>query len=465
MVSYDKDTGILTVKAKGLNKSTLSGFKNKKSAYNNVPLLIKYDEYGTHSETLRISPKTQRPSYKVQELSVITAGQSLNTYLTDNKTKKEVPLSDACRVTSLTPMVMAERNGAGITLGYSGVKGVGYKLLVSDENWTEDLTLSGKISVLKNLSTQLGEKKITLNMAHNIQNNGNVSVKVSAKNNRGISIDGVRCEAANAKAQDLIDAGYLKIKYNAAESALEIGLEANKASGIRAGNYGFKVTAVAQGGAEMKPEKLSIALVDASKSPSVKLSGKGQINLVDRKNTSVLYSLKLTNMTASVKSVKTAGGYAGLFDAKLTGDGKIEVKAIEGAVLSAANYTVALELGFKNNTSVTANVKIKPVNKTPKVDANRKMGTIYKASNNEVKWRVYNRGSYGEISDIVLMESEENRNFIFTKPGKNQIALKLTDEAKRTIKPGKYTVTYQVKFKDMASNAKPIIMKMGITVK
>ncbi len=463
--SYDKETGILTVKAKGLDKSTVNGFQSKNSEYTNLPLLIKYNEYGTHTETLKITARAKKPTLKVQELAVLSAAQTMETYLVDTKTKKKVPLSETSKVTSLTPSVTAEQYGTNIKIGYSGGKSVSYKLSVSDENWTQDLNLSGKVSVVKALFTQLDTKKVSLNMAHNIKDNGSVSVDVSVKNNSSIGVETVRCDAANAKGKELVDSGYLKLSYDAAKGTLEIGLDENRPSGIRAGNYNFKVYATISGGTELKPATLGITLMDASKSPDVKLSGKGQINLVDRKNTSVLYTIKLSNMTSTVKSVKTMGNNAELFDASLTDDGKVEIKAAEGVSMGTTTYVLDLVFGFKNNTAVPASVRIKPVNKMPKMTASIKAGTIYKASNNEVNWRVYNSASFGEISDIVLPESKANQNFTIKKTGKNRITLKLTDEAKRTIKPGKYGVTYQVKLKDMASNAKPVTMKISITVK
>lgn len=463
--SYDRETGILTVKARGLDKSTVGGFKTRNSEYSNLPLLIRYNEYGTHTENLKITAKAKKPTLKVQELSVMSAGQTMETYLIDTKTKKKVPLSETGSVTSLTPAVTAERSGTNIKIGYSGGKSLSYKLSVSDENWTENLSLSGKLSVVKALFTQLDTKKISLNMAHNIKNNGSVSVDVSVKNNSSIAIEKVRCDAANAKGKQLIDSGYLNFAYDAAEGTLDIGLNENRPSGVKAGNYSFKVYATISGEMELKPATLNIVLTDASKSPDVKLSGKGQINLVDRKNTSILYTIKLSNMTSTVRSVSTMGNNAELFDAKLTDDGKVEIKAVEGVPLNTATYVLDLVFGFKNNTAVPASVRIKPVNKMPKITASVKTGTIYKASNNEVRWRVYNSGNYGEISDIVLTENKANESFELKMSGKNQAILKLTDEAKRTIKPGKYNVIYQVKFKDMASNAKPVTMKISIMVK
>lgn len=466
LVSYEE--GILTFKAKGLNQSTLGEFKNKNSDYCNVSLLVKYDGYDVQTETIKVAAKNKKPSLNVQETAVTSTTEPIVTYLTDAGTKKEMPLSSTCKVSSLTDGVTAERSSGRISLLYSGEKNKSYKLLVSDENWTQDLTLSGKISVVKSLSTLLDAKKISLNMAHNIQKNGRVLLKVSAKNST-ISVTGAEWEAADKKAQALIDSNYLSIKYNPSNSTLDIGLGTQPPQGVKAGNYKLKVYAIVQDSSQQNvrliPVNLTVSLVDAAKSPKVKLSGKGKINLIDRKGSSVIYTPSVSNMTAAIKGVELTGDSAGIFDAQLTDDGKIEVKAIEGVAISTANHTVGFKLKYRNNVEISASVKIKPVNKTPRLAAGKTAGTIYKAANNELKWSVYNRGGFGEITDIALTKDEVNQDFVLTRSNDNQVTLKLADASKRTVKTGKHTVIYQIKFKDMASDAKPAIMKMAVTIK
>ena len=475
LVSYDSNTGILTIKADGLDKSTRNEFKNKNSEYCTLSLLIKYEEYGTQKESIKITSKIKKPSLKIQEVALTGPGQDANTYLIDSKTKKKLPLSATSAISSLTDTVTAEKttDGEGIALAYTGEKSKSYKLLVSDSKWTEDLKISGKISMVKSLTTQLDQKSITLNMAHNIRKNGTVPIAVSVKNSTARVID-VKCEAANDKAAQLIDDSngtpYLAVSYDILGRTLQLGLnDGNMPSGLKAGSYKFNISAVIAGTGEesitLSPAALSISLVDASKGPKVKLSGKGKINLIDRENTSIIYTPKVTNMTSSIKSVKITGENRALFNARLTEDAKIEVKAIKGTLINVSNYDVGLELTFENKVSLLTNVKIKPVNKTPKLQAGKKDAVIYRDVNNDVRWKLYNRGGFGKITNVTLTDSVANEKFTITMSENNQITLKLAEATKRTIPKGKYTVTYQVHFSDMALDAKPVTMKMKVVVK
>lgn len=462
--SWDSGTGTLTFTADGLSSSTLSEFKNKKSDYCTVSLLIEYDGYESQTQTIQVSSKNKKPSYKIQEIAVASTGAEITTYMIDTSTKKETALDETASVSSLTDGVTAQRNDKGrILLTYSGEKSKSYKLSVSDSNWTQSLTLSGKISVVKNLTTLLDAKKITLNMAHNIDDNGSVAVGVSIKNST-IDVEALTYTAANTKTQALLDSGYLKAEVSQAGNTLYLGLAGDKPAGVKAGSYKFNVSASISG-IEIKAASLTVTLADASKLPKVTLSGKGSINLINRSATSVIYTPKLSNMTANLSNVETTGDNAGIFTAELNDDGKIEVTAVEGAVMSTASYTLRMLLSYDNNTTVSASVKVKPVNKTPKLAAGKTSGTIYKAADNSLSWKIYNRGGFGEISDISLADTDANKYFELTWSDGNNLTLELADATRRTLAAGKYTVTYQVKFTDMAYNAKPVTMKMTVTVK
>lgn len=471
--SYDRKTGVLTVEANRLSKATLDEFKDRNSDCCNIPLLITYKGYGTVEESLKVSAKSIKPSIKAEETAITagitTASQIADTYLTDTKTKKKFDLNNASKVSSLTGTVAAARKDKGVALAYTGAKSIGYKLLISDEKWTEDINVSGRISIVKSLSTLLDKKSICLNMAHSIEKNGSVPVGVSVKNSL-IDIADVKCEAADKKTAPLVESGYLGISYDAANDILHVGINGDIQPQIKAGSYKLNVYANVKNAAdetvELAPAVLTISLADAAKTPKVKLSGKGAINLADRANTAVVYTAAVSNMTSNIISVKATGENAKLFEAGII-DGRIEVKAkaADEAVINIGNYVLGLELGFENETTIPVSVRIKPVYKTPKLETSKKSGTIYKASGNDFKWKLYNRGGFGEITGVTLMDSKVKQPFKITSFIDNVITLKLADEVKRTVKKGKYTVTYQVHFSGMPLDAKPVIMKMSVIVK
>lgn len=467
--SYDKITGVLTVEAKGLNKSTLDEFKNKNSDFCNLPLMVEYKGYGIVSENLNVSAKSSKPSVKAEETAMMYDRQPADAYLIDAKTKKKLALAETSSVSSLTDTVMAIRKDTGILLEFMGDKSTGYKLLLSDANWTEDINASGRITMVQNLLTLLDMQSICLNMAHNVNANGSVPVSVSIKNSL-IDVVDVRYAAADQKAEQLIESGYLNVSYDAVNDILNFGLNDDRPLYIKAGSYKLNVYAVignAEGGmTELTPAVLTISLADAAKAPKVKLSGKGQINLIDRENTAVIYTVAVSNMTSAVKSVTATGANAKLFNARLA-DGKIEVRAdnSKSAAINIANYKLNLLLGFENNTSIQASVNIKPVCKAPKLEASSKTGVIYKAVNNDLQWKLYNKGRFGRITGIKLADSRVKQPFAITSADDGTITLKLADDAKRTVKKGKYTVSYQVIFSGMPIGAPPAAMKMSVVVK
>lgn len=468
VIGFDRAKKQLTIRAKGLTAENVSEFVNKKSDLCKVNILVKYDGYGTISETIKLSPQNKKPQYKIKEISTTSWKPSFSTYLYDNKDKKEVILDASSSIISNTESIIAEKSADGrITVKYDGIKSKSYKLSFSSKNWTSSLVLTGKISVVKNIATVLGQKSITLNMAHNKTANGVVVIPVEAKNNMN-RIRNVEYLGANKNSEKLLESGYLRIDYNEQGQQLEIGLADTVPEGIKAGTYTIAVKGYLQeDGLALTKTNLKITLVSDTKKPTVKLTPKSNINLIDRENTAILYTPKIQNMTASITAVKATGADAKYFKARLLSDGRIEVKAISDMPMSTTTrYTLGLEMSFDNHAlPVTTNVVIKPVNKLPNIKASATKAMIYRDSGNIVKWNVYNTGDFGSIESVVIVENNTSAKFDIKVSKTNIVSVSLKPEVKRTIKKGKYVINYQVNMKDAAQNAKPKTLKMTITVK
>ena len=468
VIGFDRTKKQLTIRVKGLTAENVSEFANKKSDLCKVNVLVKYDGYGTISETIKLSPQNKKPQYKIKEISTTSWKPSFSTYLYDNKDKKEVILDASSSIISNTESIIAEKSADGrITVKYDGIKSKSYKLLFSSKNWTSSLVLTGKISVVKNIATVLGQKSITLNMAHSKTANGVVVIPVEAKNNMN-RIRNVEYLGANKNSEKLLESGYLRIDYNEQGQQLEIGLADTVPEGIKAGTYTIAVKGyLYEDGLALTKTNLKIILVSDTKKPTVKLTPKSNINLIDRENTAILYTPKIQNMTASITAVKATGADAKYFKARLLSDGRIEVKAISDMPMSTTTrYTLGLEMSFDNHAlPVTTNVIIKPVNKLPSIKASATKATIYRDSGNIVKWNVYNAGDFGSIESIAIVEDNTSAKFDIKVSKTNIVSVSLKPEVKRTIKKGKYVINYQVNMKDAAQNAKPKTLKMTITVK
>lgn len=471
VTKYDPVKKQLTIRAKGLTAETLEEFKNSKSLLRQVKVLVKYDGYGTIPETIKLSPQNKKPTYKIKPVSTVGAKSSYRTYLYNNADKKEVALGAGSEVTSMTDTVTAEKQQNGqLLLKYSGTKTKSYKLSVTDKNWTAPLTLTGKITMVKSIATALGTTSVTMNMAHNKQTNGVLTIPVEAKNNME-SITRIETIGADSKTKKLLESGYLSISFQRSGQYFELGLAENVPAGIKAGTYTIAVTGyIALDGEEFKLTKanLKVKLVNATTKPDVKLTAKSSINLANREGTAIIYTPKITNMTTTITGVKATGENAKYFKTKLLSDGKIEVRAVPEVSMSTVKYPLGLEMTFANNAlPVVKNVNIKPTNKLPSIKASATKGTIYKASVNNVKWSVYNAGDFGSIEDkgITVVETKASANFNFSVSKTNVITVSLKPEVKRTIKKGTYTISYQVKVKDAAANVKPKTLKMTITIK
>lgn len=471
VTKYDPVKKQLTIRAKGLTAETLEEFKNSKSLLRQVKVLVKYDGYGTIPETIKLSPQNKKPTYKIKPVSTVGAKSSYRTYLYNNADKKEVALGAGSEVTSMTDTVTAEKTQNGqLLLKYSGTKTKSYKLSVTDKNWTAPLTLTGKITMVKSIATALGTTSVTMNMAHNKQTNGVLTIPVEAKNNME-SITRIETVGADSKTKKLLESGYLSISFQRSGQYFELGLAETVPAGIKAGTYTIAVTGyIALDGEEFKLTKanLKVKLVNATTKPDVKLTAKSSINLANREGTAIIYTPKITNMTTTITGVKATGENAKYFKTKLLSDGKIEVRAVPEVSMSTVKYPLGLELTFANNAlPVVKNVNIKPTNKLPSIKASATKGTIYKASVNNVKWSVYNAGDFGSIEDkgITVVETKASANFNFSVSKTNVITVSLKPEVKRTIKKGTYTISYQVKVKDAAANVKPKTLKMTITIK
>jgi len=67
------------------------------------------------------------------------------------------------------------------------------------------------------------------------------------------------------------------------------------------------------------------------------------------------------------------------------------------------------------------------------------------------------------IDRIVRVEDKNGKYFEFTSVG-DMVTVSLTDEASK-LKPGKYTISYQVYMEGAAYNVKPTTLKLTVTVK
>ena len=173
-------------------------------------------------------------------------------------------------------------------------------------------------------------------------------------------------------------------------------------------------------------------------------------------------------MTTTIKSISLAGLYSEYFTAILVngdnGKQTVSVAAKPDVVMNTSTqYPLEIKCFCENNIEISTIVKIKPKNIVPKLSQSTKKCVIYKKSDNSVSWNV-NTPSYGKIKELIAVDSKTSKYFTIKSNGSN-MTVRLNPEYKRIIPKKNYTISYNVIFKDAATNAKPSTLKMTISVK
>lgn len=470
LIAFDSDSGTLTFESKGITKDNFNDFKRS-----TVNLKVTLGEFaGSVTVPVTINTENKKPNLTINNATVYNAAQTeLTTAIVDKKTKEQYVLSGADKIEAVDAKL--DKNGNGVTgvsisgdgrlkVNVKGTKSASYKLTLSSNAWTQPLLLSGKVAAAKQPVLVLGTNNVTLNTAHDAQMNGRYIIPISVKDS-DLEVWDVVYSISGSKDGIKKLSSYLYVGFNSAKQQLEIGLNKGH-EGLKTGKYKITIKAKAKGVGDAKSASFNLTITD--KAVSAKLSAKGSINLADRAGTSVIYTPKLSDVSATVEQVRLTGDNAVAFAATVTADGKIEVKAVPGFSLRTdVNYDLSMVLTLDNDSEVVTSAKIKPVSKLPKVKASVAKGTLYKASDRVISTEL----SFTQKADqsfaidrVRLAEDKNSKYFKVTYSSDGKVRISLSDKASE-LKAGKYTVKYNVYFKDAAPNEKPVSMKMTVTVK
>jgi hypothetical protein len=215
-------------------------------------------------------------------------------------------------------------------------------------------------------------------------------------------------------------------------------------------------------GQSVSLKKTTLSIVLTNKVPTVSLTAKGSIDLIQRADTSILYTPKVTNVTAQVVDVRLKGTYAKYFESQME-DGKIKISVTDAPMSTKISYSVDVVSILDNGMEVTKNVKIKPVSKNPKVTAGLTKGILFKASGNLARFGLASSVETAEIEQVVRVTDKNSKYFDFAYED-DKVTISLSEEAAK-LKPGNYTISYKVYFEGAAYNVAPVTMKFTATVK
>ena len=470
--SYSPATGKILLDTRGtLNEDNLSAFKAKKSPLCQVTLKVNFAGYTDEADQIimvTVATEDKKPSLKLNDVTVFEGVGESTTGVFDTKAKTAYVLDSSYSIASSTDGVQLKKTEEGkIQVSYLKNKNISYKAELTSSRWTQPLPLKGKISVNApgKLEMVLENSKVILNKEYNIQKQGKLEIPVGVKNNSTI-IEKVTYQI-DKNNRALFDKGYLYLTFSQTEQKLYLGLNKGMGEDIKAGTYKVNLIGHVEYGNNsslysLKATTLTITISD--KAPTVALKASGSIDLVRRAATAIIYTPTFKNVTAKAKSVTLSGAYAEYFTASVE-YGKIVVRAVEGKAMSTKlSYPVKIELTLDNGARLSPiEVKIKPVNKLPKVTAELTKATLYKAYSGELSFKVKTGNDIVEISGIRPVADKNSKCFDIRGIG-SEVTVTLNEEAKK-MKPGNYTISYIVDIKDAAYDVKPTTLKLTVTVK
>ncbi len=188
-----------------------------------------------------------------------------------------------------------------------------------------------------------------------------------------------------------------------------------------------------------------------------------------------MYTPKVNGIDASIKSVSVDEGseHAECFTAFLNDDNKVEVKVKAGRSMSVKDsYNVTIVSVLNNGYTVKSNVKIKPVNKLPKIVLSPAKCNLYSTNNNKYTVSVSLKNSSIDLNNITGIKIDTSGNksnadkfLLVNNISKNgTVSFGLAGD-KSSIKKGQYKIKCLVTFRDADSESKPAAVNMTITVK
>ena len=480
---YDRSSSTIRFEAKGLDNSTASQFSSKSPSLN-VQLEIRFTDYREpQNMQVKVATENKKPSLAMTGMVLCPGVTTGDVTIINSKTKELLPLDSAMKFEIIKPLnsgigaTLNSRNN-NITLGYLGTKSVSYTAQLDSPEWTQPVSAKGKITYItspEKLSLVLGQKQVTLNMATNINANGRIEVPVSV-NNSDIRIDELQFSGTAIKLMG--DNGYLycdDVPSAQGIKAVELGLNEGKCGAVKPGTYKLEIRAavrVADQKYTIKKTVLTIKLTEIGSAKVKFASPKGKINLIDRENTSVVYTPKVSGVDSTVESVRVTGENAQYFTATLNADNKVEVKAIDGKLMSVKDtYNVNIQSTLKNRLTIDSAVKIKPVNKLPKLVFTPAKCSLYRSNSNRYTTTLLLKNSEIDMEDITSIRidtgSKTNADsFLLVNNVKKDgtVSFNLAGDRLR-IKKGQYKVKCLVTFRDADPESKPAAVTMTITVK
>lgn len=350
-----------------------------------------------------------------------------------------------------------------------------FTLNVREKNWSKALKVTYKINVeIKNPTAVLGNKKLTLNKNEELflGESAETTIRWKGSNAAVPSHSSIRFEGVNKTSREVLNKDLI-LDYLEEEGVIIASLNDNKLS---IGSYKYKVWI----NNVSIPLEINVVDKEAVKCAGLSKAG-GGIDVLQRENTALLYKIKLTNLTGTVKDVYLQGTDGALFEGKINDKGQLQISASDWASLSTkASYKVQPILivetrngGDREIAAPVQTIKVKQGN--PKVSIASSGNVFYRQRNNEVVVGLNSvlNGQKVTIEDVYLGNYSDQFELLTDEEGlafdhnTGCVTIRIRKDSDRVYQKSgaKYNLNLMIRYRDKAGNEKDQKISYSITIK
>ena len=465
---YDHATGQISVKADGDSS-------DKKGV-----LTVSFEGYAQPvTKNITITTENKKPALKLSAKSGVlypAAGiDSALVGITDVTTGNEITQAEIIDVSFKKEIgkdayaVIKADNTVTFTRTDDTFKNKATALIkVRRTNYTDDVILSYAISVnSKEPSIALDKKTVTLNKNDLVKAYERAVVNVSVKNAVTGGFTVLNAEPADNETKAVFGTAIDRVvEGNTVTFCL------NETTNLKKGNYKFEITGK-NNVCDYKKAVVTVKIVDVTPEKTVKLSKSGNIDVLNRDTTCMVYKPKLSNITGNITDVSLTGRSAHLFEAKLV-DGNIKVtvkgdsKEAQNAVslVTKYNYGIKFRLTLDNGEDtykvVTTEQKFKLIQSKPKVTVLPKQTVMFNTVDNNqavAAFRAANKDGSAVVINRIELKNFTNA-FAYDKDS-GILSLKGRGEV---VKGKTYSLKFNVYCDGCTDSAKPITVTYKVKV-
>jgi len=344
-------------------------------------------------------------------------------------------------------------------------KKVNAKLILTCEEWVEEVKVPVTLSVNnKTPKVKLSAKTVQLNSNAKLAAYDEAQIQVTWKDTAAFEPEKITVTAANVASQNVLNKD---IMFVVDENTIIV-----KQNGqATPGNYSFQVNVTTDSGYTAS-EKLSVKVKETPIDKVVKVSAKGSIDVLNRENSYIEVTPKLTAVNGTITKAEVAGKFANIFEEPVLAGGKIYLYVKDDATLiTKYNYLVNLVLTVENasgeETKISTNdLKIKLKQGKPKFVATPKKEVCYSNAYNSVTVDLSATLKGAKDPVITNVELLNNTNaFAYSyDDATQQITITLKDNGEAA-KGKNYTLQFKLTIEGQAENEKANVVKYTVSVK